>query len=100
MDKVESWIREVLSERDKIRRKLTAFDFIETIYPTQANFVLVKTSDADKIYKHLVERQIIVRNRSNVDLCGGCLRITVGTPDENERLMRALNDLNKVRANK
>lgn len=99
-DKVASWIREVLSERDKIRRKLTAFDFIETIYPTQANFVLVKTSDADEIYKHLVERQIIVRNRSNVDLCGGCLRITVGTPDENERLMRALNDLNKVRANK
>ena len=63
---------------------------MKKIYPTDANFVLVKTIDANKIYKFLLDEQIVVRNRSNVELCAGCLRITVGTPEENENLIELL----------
>jgi histidinol-phosphate aminotransferase len=63
---------------------------VRKIYPSEANFVLVKTTDADRIYKFLLEEKIVVRNRNNVELCEGCLRITVGTAEENAGLLAAL----------
>jgi histidinol-phosphate aminotransferase len=61
------------------------------IYPSDANFILVKTTDANGIYDFLVDKGIIVRNRSKVELCEGCLRITVGTPEENKTLLAITN---------
>ena len=59
------------------------------IYPSDANFILVKTLNPKDIYQFFVDKGIIVRDRSKVELCEGCLRITIGTPQENELLMEA-----------
>ncbi len=87
---VNTWIRETVAERDKLSAKLLAMEFVHHVYPSDANFILVKTSEPRKIYEYLVEQSIIVRDRSKVALCAGCLRITVGTPDENNALVAAL----------
>jgi histidinol-phosphate aminotransferase len=63
---------------------------VKKLYPTDANFILTEVTDANQIYKHLVEQGIIVRNRNNVTMCNGCLRITIGTPAENDELLEAL----------
>ncbi|HQU86208.1 MAG TPA: histidinol-phosphate transaminase, partial [Pyrinomonadaceae bacterium] len=89
-EQVEKTIAEIISEREKLIENLRGFSFVKKIYPTDANFVLVKTSDAEKIYKFLLDEKIVVRNRNNVELCEGCLRITIGTPQENESLLKAL----------
>ncbi|MGI8883360.1 MAG: pyridoxal phosphate-dependent aminotransferase, partial [Pyrinomonadaceae bacterium] len=88
--KVEKTIVEIIAEREKLIEKLNDFAFVTKIYPTDANFVLVKMVDAEKIYKFLLNEKIVVRNRNNVELCAGCLRITIGTPAENESLLKAL----------
>ena len=90
LDEIGSWVRESLRERDRLVEAMKRFDFVVNIYPTDANFVLIRTTDADGVYQHLIRERIIVRNRSNVELCEGCLRITVGTFDENARLLNAL----------
>ncbi len=90
VDQVNSWIKETLLQRDRLVLGLKDFDFVVDIYPSDANFILVKTTAADAIYNYLVEQGIIVRNRSKVELCEGCLRITVGTPDENTTLINSL----------
>jgi histidinol-phosphate aminotransferase len=87
---VEKTIAAIITEREKLIESLEQFSFVKKIYPTDANFVLVKTTDADAIYKFLTGEKIVVRNRSNVELCEGCLRITVGTPRENESLLKSL----------
>jgi histidinol-phosphate aminotransferase len=79
-----------LVQRDKLVLELKEQDFVLDIYPSDANFILVKTTDARSIYNYLVQQGIIVRDRSKVDLCEGCLRITVGTPDENNTLLQTL----------
>ena len=93
IDQVNGWIRETLAQRDWLVLQLKDFDFVVDIYPSDANFILVKTTDPKGIYSFLVERGIIVRDRSKVELCEGSLRITVGTPAENGLLIGALNDL-------
>jgi histidinol-phosphate aminotransferase len=87
---VERTIAEIVSEREKLIKKLPEIPCVEKIYSTDANFVLVKTTDAEKIYRFLLDEKIVVRNRNNVELCAGCLRITVGTPAENKSLLEAL----------
>ncbi len=87
---VENWIRQTLLERDRLTVGLSSFPFMQTIYPSDSNFLLVKVDDANSMYKYLLAEGIVVRNRNNVALCEGCLRITVGTPDENTRLLEAL----------
>ena len=62
----------------------------EKVYPTDANFFLAKMTDAQSIYNYLVERGVIVRNRTRVTLCNNCLRITIGTKGENNELLSAL----------
>jgi histidinol-phosphate aminotransferase len=90
VDQVNAWIKETLLQRDKLVLNLKKFDFVVDIYPSDANFILVKTTDAKGIYNFLVEKGIIVRDRSKVALCEGSLRITVGTPIENDILINTL----------
>lgn len=90
IDQVNSWIKETIAEREKLVANLASLPFVVKIYPSDANFILVKTSDAKGIYNYLVERGIIVRDRSKVELCEGSLRITIGTPAENEILIQNL----------
>ena len=85
-----SWVNLLLQERERLVVELHQLSYVKTIYPSSANFVLVKVDDANAIYNYLVELSIIVRNRNNVMLCEGCLRITVGSPDENNLLFNAL----------
>jgi len=92
VQQVNGWIKEILTERDKLVLSLKNFDFVLDIYPSDANFILVKTTDANGIYNFLVAKGIITRNRNKVELCEGCIRITVGTPEENEVLIVALKD--------
>ena len=87
---VNEHIRETTAERKKLEEELKKNALVEKIYPSDANFILVKTKDANAIYEYLVSLGIIVRNRSKIELCEGCLRITVGTPSENVTLLEAL----------
>jgi len=92
---VEQTIAEIISERERLIEKLSEVSCVEKIYPTDANFILVKTTNAEKIYQLLLGEKIVVRNRSRVELCAGCLRITIGTPEENEDLLEALEKYEK-----
>ncbi|WP_423146238.1 histidinol-phosphate transaminase [Rubrolithibacter danxiaensis] len=96
VEQVNNWIKETIKERDNLVLGLKKFGFVENIYPSDANFILVKTTEPVKIYNFLVEKDIIVRDRSKVELCEGCLRITVGIPSENERLLSALKEYKPV----
>lgn len=90
----KEWVKLLLEQRDLLARKLKKFDFVEMIYPSDANFLLVKTINARRIYNFLVEKKLIIRDRSTVTLCAGCLRITVGSPGENMILLEALESYN------
>ena len=88
--KVQDWISILLQERTRLMDEFSKLSCCETIYPTDANFFLTKVTDAKKIYEYLVSKGIIVRNRTHVALCGNCLRITIGTSEENDTLLEAL----------
>lgn len=90
---VKETIAKIVFEREKLVESLSKLEIVTKIFPTDANFILVKTVNAEKIYKILLDEKIVVRNRNNVELCEGCLRITVGTPEENESLLRSLKKL-------
>jgi histidinol-phosphate aminotransferase len=90
---VEKWVKLLLQERKTMMASFTELRVCEKVYPSDANFFLAKMTDANGIYKYLVERGIIVRNRSKVRLCGNCLRITIGTKSENDELLGALREL-------
>ena len=87
---VDKWIKTLLLERTRMIEAFMMLPTCEKVYPTDANFFLAKMTDADGIYKYLVEQGIIVRNRSRVTLCGNCLRVTIGTKQENAKLLAAL----------
>ncbi len=78
------------SERKRLYGALPRFPFVRKVYPSDANFLLVKVDDADRLYGFLLEKGIIVRNRSRVRGCENCLRLTVGLPSENDALLQAL----------
>jgi histidinol-phosphate aminotransferase len=90
VDQINNWIKLTVSEREKLINDLNELEIVQKIYPSDANFILVKTVDAKGIYTHLVGNGIIVRDRSKVELCEGSLRITIGTPEENESLIASL----------
>lgn len=94
-EQVKNWVTIILDERIKLIANLNQLSIIRHIYPTDANFVLVKVDDANAVYKYLVEKSIIIRNRNTVSLCLGCMRITVGTPEENQTLLKELSQFNK-----
>jgi len=87
------WVAEILLERGKLIQQLRAVKIVKNIYPSDANFVLVKVENAKSVYSKLVTQGIILRDRSSVILCDDCLRITVGTPEENKLLLKELNSL-------
>lgn len=89
-ERMEEQLALILSERGRLQAALPELPCVRKIYPTDANFILTEVTDANAIYRSLVEKGIIVRNRTNVILCDGCLRITVGKPDENDALLDAL----------
>lgn len=93
LDKVEeinAMIKTIVAERKKIADALSTISCIIKIYPSEANFLLVKTTEPDKIYNYLIANNMVVRNRSKVQLCDGCLRITIGTPEQNQQLISLL----------
>ena len=87
---VDRWVQLILQERGRMVEAFHQLPICEQVYPTDANFFLARVSDAQGIYDYLVERGIIVRNRTRVQLCHNCLRITVGTRAENSELLSAL----------
>ncbi|MEJ5960727.1 histidinol-phosphate transaminase [Pedobacter immunditicola] len=91
--KVNDWIKLTVQERDLLTEALTALPLVKKVYPSDANFILVAVDNATQTYNALVEQGIIVRDRSKVTLCEGCLRITIGTPEENDLLIEALKSL-------
>lgn len=90
VDNVNEMIKEIIKERTILSGALVNLSFVEKIYPSDANFLLVKMSDPLNVYKKLLEHGIVVRDRSKVELCEGCLRITVGTQEENQTLLYVL----------
>jgi len=91
LGQVNDMIREIVKGREALSRDLLKIPQVEKIYPSDANFLLVKITNAREVYEYLLDQQIVVRDRSRVILCDDCLRITVGTPLENENLIKALN---------
>lgn len=94
LERKNKWVAQLLADREALIKQLGELPLIKKIFPTDANFVLVKVNDANAIYNQLVSQGIIVRNRNTVTMCEGCLRITVGTQTENDELIRALRSLN------
>lgn len=88
-----NWVSELLNQRDYLTDEMKKVKFIQKIYPSDSNFILLKVDNAQKRYDQLVEKGIIVRNRNSVSLCNGCVRITVGTEKENQLLIEALHSL-------
>jgi histidinol-phosphate aminotransferase len=89
-DQVNDMIMMIVDMRYALEDVFNQMPIVEKVYPSDANFLLVKMKDADKVYQYLLEQGIVVRNRSRVTLCEGCLRITVGTEQENTALVDAL----------
>jgi histidinol-phosphate aminotransferase len=87
---VDKTVKVLLQERSRLMQAFLELPICEKIYPTDANFFLTRVTDATKIYNYLVDRGIIVRNRSHIQLCQNCLRITIGTRTENNELLSAL----------
>ena len=91
-NEVTNEIEKILMQRQKLVDKLKSISFIKKIYPTDANFILVKVDDATKRYHQLIEKGIVIRNRTAQPLCENTLRLTVGTKTENKLLINALKD--------
>ena len=90
LPKLQQWLTTICTERSHLLPAVAELPLCRRLYPTDANFFLVEVTDANSIYLYLVDRGIIVRNRHRVVLCGNCLRITIGTPQENCELLAAL----------
>ena len=90
---VDKWVRMLLVERSRMIEAFKLLPNCQMVYPTDANFFLAKMDDAQKTYDYLVDQGIIVRNRSRIQLCQNCLRVTVGTKNENNELIAALRQM-------
>lgn len=94
IDKVNEWIRLTIAERDSLKSELMKLGFIKKVYKSDANFLLVKCTDAGNLYQYLADNEIVVRNRDHEKGCENCLRVTIGTSDENKKLIYLLNQYN------
>lgn len=90
---IRNQIKDLLTEREELAKTLESISYVSKIYPSDANFILVKVDDATKRYNQLLEQKIVIRNRSKQELCDNCLRLTIGTPRENKQLIKALQAL-------
>jgi histidinol-phosphate aminotransferase len=86
----EKMVEDILDQREFLAAELVKLNVVKKVYPSDANFLLVKTENGNKVYDYLISHQVITRNRSNIKLCEGCLRITVGREEENKKLLAAL----------
>lgn len=93
MASINSQVANLLEERELLIKVLEEVEFVKKIYPSDANFVMIKVDDANKRYQQLIENGIVVRNRTTQALCENCLRLTVGTKEENSRLIESLKNL-------
>jgi histidinol-phosphate aminotransferase len=91
-EKKNEWVNTILAEREKLTSQIKLLPWVRMIYPSDANFLLVQVLNPKKVYDWLVKNSIIVRDRSTVTLCEGCLRITIGTPEENKALFQSFLD--------
>ena len=87
------WVAQILKSRADMKQQLLGLAVVEKVCDSEANFLLVKVKDANAVYRELIARGIVVRNRHNVTLCNDCVRITVGTPAENERLIEEMSKM-------
>jgi histidinol-phosphate aminotransferase len=90
---VRDQVKAILNERTALIKALKDVKFVSKIYPSDANFVLVKVDEATERYNQLIKKGIVVRNRTNQPLCENCLRFTVGTPEENKKLIKVLKEI-------
>jgi histidinol-phosphate aminotransferase len=93
-EKIKSEIESIIAQRESLLKVLLNVNFAKKIYPTEANFILIKVDDANKRYDELIAKGIVIRNRTTQPLCDNCLRLTIGTEEENMKLMDVLTKLN------
>jgi len=93
LSKINIQVNTILGERKSLIKNLQTVDIIDNIYSTDANFILIKVDDANKRYNQLIKKGIVVRNRTNLPLCNNCLRITIGTEEDNKKLIKALKSI-------
>ncbi|WP_420387619.1 histidinol-phosphate transaminase [Roseivirga sp.] len=96
LEKKDQMVSEILENRAKLKSELEELDLVERVYPTDANFFLVRVKNARDIYVQLIDRKIILRDRSKVVLCEDGIRITIGTKEENARLIQELKELSEL----
>ena len=87
---IDEEVEQIKQQRALVAEAIAEFKFVERVYPSDANFLLVRVADADALYEHLIKDGIIVRNRTRVKGCEGCLRITIGLKEENVKLIESL----------
>ena len=92
-EKIRLEIESILKQREFLFKVLDNVEFVEKIYPTEANFILIKVDDANKRYGELIAKGIVIRNRTTQPLCYNCLRLTIGTEKENKKLIEALKEI-------
>jgi histidinol-phosphate aminotransferase len=92
-DKIKFEIESIIMQRGDLLKVLLNVNFVQKIYPTEANFILIKVDDANKRYNELIAKGIVIRNRTTQPLCDNCLRLTVGTEQENMKLIEVLKQL-------
>jgi histidinol-phosphate aminotransferase len=90
---IETQVNQILNERSELALALKQISWVNKIYPSEANFLLVKVDDANQRYCELLDQKIVVRNRHNQPGCENCLRLSIGTPEENKLLINTLNQL-------
>ena len=89
-EKIKHEINSIIGQREELLKVLLKVNFVEKIYPTDANFILIKVDDANKRYNELINKGIVIRNRTTQPLCDNCLRLTIGTEVENKKLINEL----------
>ncbi len=95
-DQKEKMVSQLIEQRELLRNELEKLTIVQQVYPSDTNFLLVKTTESEFIYQALIKQKIIIRNRSQLPLCAGCLRISIGTEKENKRLVTAMKELTHV----
>jgi len=93
-EKIEYEIASIIEQREELLKVLVDVKFVKKVYPTEANFILIKVDDANKRYNELIAKGIVIRNRTTQPLCENTLRLTIGTEEENKILIKALKNIN------
>lgn len=87
---IDEEVEQIKAQRAVLAEALAGMEMVQRVYPSDANFLLARFDDADAVYNHLIADGIIVRNRNRVKGCEGCLRLTIGLPEENDKLIKSL----------